>query len=229
MAVPTLIFCAGGNRRYAEIAKDAGYLLGARLPSTVYFEPLHFADQEYQDPNRAAYMQALARYRPYMASVLDWETPDQLPEVLSWAEEAAQFCHVIMLIPKVVNGIKLLPRTIGGAEVRLGFSVPTTNGGTQVPEWEFSGWPVHLLGGSPGEQMKRYRMMDVRSADGNMAMKMANKHCAFWQPGKAAHTNHWPSLAQADGQRWNGDGPYEAFRRSCINIMAAWQKLGVTP
>ena len=93
MAAPALIFCAGGNRRYAEIAKDAGYLLGARLPSTVYFEPLYFADQEYQQPNRAAYMDALARYRPYMASVLDWETPEQLPAVMSWAEEAAQYCE----------------------------------------------------------------------------------------------------------------------------------------
>jgi hypothetical protein len=218
-----LVFCAAGNKRYSEIARDAGYLLGARLPGTVYLEPLYFADQKYQDPNRAGYMAALAKYRPTMASVIDWEREEQLTEVLSWAEEAAQYSEIIMLIPKVINGIRLLPRTIGGAQISLGFSVPTTNGGTQVPEWEFAGWPVHLLGGSPGAQMGRYGTMDIQSVDGNMHMKMANKYCAFWQPGTRANSNSWPSLTQADGQRWNGDGPYEAFRRSCDNIRAAWQ------
>lgn len=225
MIKPVLIFCAAGNKRFSQIAKDAGYLLGARLPGTVYFDPLYFADQKYQQPNRTAYMAALATYRPFMASVLDWEHEEQLPEVLSWAAEAAQYSRVVMLIPKVINGIDRLPRRIGGAEVRLGFSISTTNGGTSVPEWQFNGWPVHLLGGSPGEQMKRYRQMDVQSADGNMAMKMAIKHCAFWQPGTGGFTNRWPTLTQADGQRWNGDAPYEAFRRSCENIMQSWRKL----
>jgi hypothetical protein len=42
-----IIFCAGGNRRFAEIAKNAGFLLGAQLPDTIYF-PIQFADQNWK-------------------------------------------------------------------------------------------------------------------------------------------------------------------------------------
>jgi hypothetical protein len=165
-----LIYCADGNRRFAQIAIDHGYLYGAQLPKTVYFPPF-FADQCWKKPNRAAYMAALAQHRPHMASVLDLERADQLDEVLSWAEEAAQYVQCVMLIPKVFGIIPRLPRRIGGADVRLGYSVPTKFGGTELPVWEFAGWPVHLLGGSPNAQMELAHYMAVESADGNMAME----------------------------------------------------------
>lgn len=145
-----LIYCAGGNIKFAQIALPAGFLYGARLPSTVYY-PLHFADQDWRRPNRQQYMAALAEQRPHIASVLDLESADQLNEVLSWAEEAAQWVAVVVIIPKAFGAIQCLPRRIAGAEVRLGYSVPTSYGGTAVPIWEFEGWPVHLLGGSPLE------------------------------------------------------------------------------
>lgn len=230
MATPTLIYCASGNARFAGIAISAGYKYGSQLPGTVYF-PLHFADQNWKRPDKGAYLAALATHWPYMASVLDWERPDQLSEVLAWAEDASQFVEVVMIIPKVQGGVGLLPRVIGGKPVRLGYSVPTRHGGTELPLWEFNGWPVHLLGGSPGQQMKLSQYLNVVSADGNMAHKMATQHCAFWQPGRKPFSNGWSSLKQASGgARW-GDGtssagaPYEAFRRSCENIMEAWRKI----
>jgi hypothetical protein len=42
-----LIYCAAGNPRLYQIAHDAGYLYGARLPGTIY-GPLHMADQEWR-------------------------------------------------------------------------------------------------------------------------------------------------------------------------------------
>jgi len=182
-------------------------------------------------PDRAAYMAALAEHRPYMATVLDLERADQLPEVLGWAEEAARHVQVVMLIPKASGVITRLPRRIGGADVRLGYSVPTRYGGTFVPVWEFDGWPVHLLGGSPHKQMALRRYMDVVSVDGNMSSKMATKFCGFWVPGTARYASDrwWPTLLEADGVRWgdgsnSAGGPDEAFRRSCENIMRAWRK-----
>lgn len=229
--VVELIYCAAGNQRLAEIAVAHGFHYGAQLPGTVYTDvaAVYFADQDWKKPNRAKYMAALARHRPHMATVLDWDREEQLPEVLDWAEEAAQYVRVVVVIPKVFGGIRRLPRTIGGAEVRLGYSVPTRYGGTQVPVWEFGGWPVHLLGGSPAQQMRLAHYLDVVSADGNMAQLMATSYCAFWRPGRRPFTNSWPSILQADGQEWgNGgtdaDAPYEAFRRSCQNIMSAWHK-----
>ena len=206
-----IIYCANGNQRFAQIAIDAGFRYGAQLPGTVYRAPW-FADQDWKKPNRDRYMAALAQHRPHMASVLDWERQEQLPEILAWAEDAAQYVEVVMLIPKVQGGIHQLPRAIGGKSVRLGYSVPTKFGGSQLPAWEFAGWPVHLLGGSPQKQMALIRYFDVRSADGNYHNLKATKFCEYWQAAR------WiPITPKQD------DAPYEAFRRSCENIMAAWR------
>lgn len=227
--IPDLIYCAGGNRRFAQIAIEAGFLYGAQLPATVYFRP-YFCDQNWKRPNREAYMKALARERPFMASVLDWECQEQLPEVLMWAEEAAEFTETVIIIPKVQGGVSLLPRSIAGKPVRLGYSVPTKYGGTELPVWEFAGWSVHLLGGSPGQQMHLTKYLDVQSCDGNMMHKLAVGRCMFWSSGKRPFANRWTSLAEADGRKWgdgsqSADAPYEAFRRSCQNITKAWREL----
>ena len=229
MAIPTLIYCAGGNPRFYEIAMAAGFEYGSQLPETVY-GPLHFADQDWKKPNREAYMAALAEHTPHMASVLDLECEEQLPEVLSWAEEAAAFVAVVMIVPKACGIIERLPRRIAGADIRLGYSVPTKFGGTFVPVWEFAGWAVHLLGGSPQKQKTLTYYLNVASVDGNMHQKMATRHCRFWVPGNARYASHrwWPALQECDGEKW-GDGssqagaPYEAFRRSCENIMKMWK------
>lgn len=220
-----LIYCADGNSRFAQIAIDAGFLYGAQLPNTVY-HPVYFADQDWKRPNRQRYMAALEKHQPHMASVIDLERQEQLQDVLSWAEEAAQWVNVVMIIPKVFGIIPHLPRRIGGADVRLGYSVPTSHGGTEVPVWEFDGWPVHLLGGSPHAQMRLTHYLRAESADGNYANKMATRYCQFWTPGNAkAENRYWPRLWETDGKRWEADAPYEAFRRSCENIVEAWRKL----
>lgn len=228
MAAPTLIYCADGNPRYAQIAIDAGFLYGAQLPNKIYFDP-YFVDQNWKKPDRERYIAALAQHRPHIASVIDWEHEEQLDEVLSWAEEVAQFVGVVVLIPKVQGGIARLPREIGGKQVRLGYSVPTRFSGTELPAWEFIGWPVHLLGGSPHAQINLSFYLRVDSVDGNMHTKMANKNCLFWSMKKGPN-GHWNSIEKTDGERWNetadvADAPYEAFRRSCKNIMNAWHKL----
>lgn len=232
MRVPELIYCADGNRKFAEIALALGFKYGAQVPNTVYFEP-YFCDQDWKKPNREKYISALAQHRPHIASVLDWEQDEQLPDVLSWAEDAAQFIDVVMIIPKVIGGISRLPRTVGGKPVRLGYSVPTKFSGTHVPVWEFYGWPVHLLGGSPLNQYKLHKYLNVVSADGNYAQKMASRWCQYFVPyGSArwAKNRFWPTLRESnDGQRWGdgsatADAPYEAFRRSCKNIMIMWNQ-----
>lgn len=222
-AVPELIYCAAGNARFAQIAIDAGFTYGAQMPAKTFFPP-EFVDQDWKKPDRDAYMAALATHRPRMATVLDWERDEQLPEVLMWAEEAAQYIETVIIIPKVMNGVSRLPRAIGGADVRLGYSVPTSYGGTELPIWQFTGWPVHLLGGSPQKQMELARYLNVHSVDGNMHMKLASQFCAYWQPGTARHAKnrYWPQLQEMGRGRANNDAPYLAFELSCAAIMKAW-------
>jgi hypothetical protein len=224
-----LIYCAGGNRRFAEIARDAGFQYGAQLPDTIYF-PLYFADQDWRKPDRTAYMEALARHRPHMAAVLDLERGEQLSETLSWAEEAAQYVEQVIVIPKVCGIISEIPAVIEGKQVVLGYSVPTSYGATFVPIWEFAGWPVHLLGGSPQRQIQLWRyfsaVAEVVSSDGNMILGMAVKRCQFWSGKRilGARDKRWPQLREV-GPKYEVDAPYEAFRRSCVNIRQAWDEL----
>lgn len=230
MGHPILVYCAHGNRRFADIAVAAGYRYGAQLPNTVYHPP-YMADQNWKKPNRPAYMTALAQHRPTIATVLDWEREDQLPDVLSWAEEAAQYVERVMVVPKVIGGISRIPRRVGGKDVVLAYSVLTRFGGSQVPLWELAGWPVHLLGGSPNAQKHIYLTLrgiaEVVSTDGNYAQKMAVCYGQFYDPTGSPRyrTRWWPKLAEADGERREIDMPYECFRRSCENIMTAWASL----
>lgn len=219
MGVAT-VYCADGNPAFARIAVECGWLYGARLPATVY-ERVWFADQDWKRPDRAAYMKALALHRPEVATVLDWEREDQWPEVLSWAEEAAQYVRRVVIIPKVVDAVCRVPGRVGGADVVLGFSVPTAYGGTPCPAWEFRGRPVHLLGGSPQRQMFVAQHLNVVSADGNMAALMARRGRTWLR--RPTRKGHWNQLADLGDTRT--DPAAECFRRSLLEIGAAWANI----
>jgi len=214
METPILIYCAGKNSVFDAIALEAGFKLGIQLPNKVD-KPILFADQNWKTPNRSGYMAMLAEHKPEIATVLDWERRDQLPEVMNWADEISQYVKHIVIIPKVIGGIERLPRTIGKSDIWLGYSVPTKFGGTPVPAWEFKGWPVHLLGGSPHKQMMIADYLDVQSADGNMSNRMAQM-CRYWRK-ERGDKGHWWKLGD-----WPNNANQEAFRRSCHNIVQAW-------
>lgn len=230
------IYCADGNPRFAAIAVQHGFKYGAQLPNTVYFAP-YFCDQSWRTPNRPGYMAALNQHQPALATVLDLERADQFGEVLSWAREAAQYVsEAVIIIPKVRGIVKQLPREICGKQVRLGYSVPTRFAGTSVSLTEFIDWPVHLLGGSPTAQLKLAGIgeranrlfdapaLDVWSADGNYAQAMALRHGNWYAPTRPAWSTNgeWPRMD--DLYSIHEDMLYHAFRLSCINIQAAWQR-----
>lgn len=217
-----LVYCAGGNPEFRRIAHEAGFLNGARLPDTVYNPPLYFADQNYHNPDRVKYMAAIAEHKPIMATVKDWEQEEQREEVFSWAEEIAQWVERIIIIPKVPGTLDRIPNQIGGKEIVLGYSVPTSYGGTEVPLWEFGSRPIHLLGGSPHRQMALTNYLNVVSADGSMAQQQANR-CRFWSRKKGS-AGHWVQLSEV-GENRTEDAHLEAFRKSCEEIMTAWQRI----
>lgn len=225
--IPDVIFCAEASQRLVKLAVGAGMLWGAQLPmlASKAFAPVTFADQNWREPDRARYMAALARFRPRLATVLDWERAEQLEEVLGWAEEAAQWVEEVIVVPKVVGGIGRVPEEIAGRPVRLGYSVPSRYSSTPVPVAEFGERPVHLLGGSPHAQMYFSRRMNVKSVDCNYMIGMA-KRGQVWVPGFAwtAAGRFGPQLQEL-GLR-EAKGPfYLAFELSCLNIVEAWRRL----
>jgi hypothetical protein len=220
---PSLIFCADGNPRHARAAIDAGWLYGVRLPAKGMLQdvPLTLADQDWKHPDRAKYMALLATHRPALATCLDWEHPEQYAEVMSWAEEVSHLAtEAVLIVAKVPGGVPDIPREINGKEVRVAYSVPTSYGASPLGLWELRGRPVHLLGGMPHRQMEliRYLRAEVKSADGNVIKRMATSRCLYWTRQKSK-TGHWQALGGFDG-----DGPLEAVRRSCENVMAAWRE-----
>ena len=221
MGIPKLIYCADGAPKLARAAVDAGWLYGARLPAKVY-QPVHFADQDWKAPNRRAYMRALELHRPAMATVIDWEYPEQLPEVLGWAEEAAEMVgESVVIVPKVPGEVYRVPGSVGGKPAILGFSVPTSYGGSCCWLGEFGRRPVHLLGGSPQAQMRLACYLNVVSADGNMAGQQARRG-RFWRRRKGSR-GHWVQLSEVGDMRTR-EADLEAFRRSLEEIREAWRQ-----
>ncbi len=225
-----LIFTAASNQKYAQIATDLGYLYGARLPAKIYpaFTP-HFVDQDWEHPHLPKYLAAVHTHKPPMASVLDWEYQDQLTEVLSWAEEIAPFVQEVIVIPKVPGQVWQIPAKVGGKKIRLGFSVPTSHGATEVTldEIEAHGSGVHLLGGDPRTQMMIAARLGarVKSIDFNKVMRMASLNCVWVaQPlpkGKAVNRK-WPQLKDLGLGHLTEDTCYTAFELSMANIGKAW-------
>lgn len=217
-----LIYCAAGNKRFAEIAIRHGYQYGAQLPNTIYFDP-YFTDQNWKKPVRDKYMAALEKYRPTLATVLDWELDDQFDEVMSWAEEASQFVsEAVIIIPKVIGGVKRLPRVINNRQVRLGYSASSTFSSTPVGLEEFDGWPVHCLGGGPRIQMTLSRTHDLQSADGNYIQNLARRWCQFYSPSVRAKNNGWPMLKEVGLGHKEIDAIYLAFELTCIAVPMAF-------
>lgn len=220
-----IIYCAAGNRRFAEIAIRHRFLYGAQLPNTVHYCPV-FADQNWRKPDRGRYIASLEEHRPRLATVLDYEDESQHEEVMEWADAASRYVtEAVIIIPKAFSTIDRIPEKINGVSIRLGYSVPTRFSGTSVPVWEFNQRPVHLLGGSPSKQYTLSSMLNVKSADGNYAQKMAN-NCQFFVAGGSARyakNRYWPMLNESVYGQVDNDVPYLAFELSCMNIMNQWR------
>lgn len=181
-----------------------------------------FADQDWKAPDLARYAAAVAAHRPEVCTVLDWEEESQLPEVLAWAEAVAPHVGRVVVIPKVPGEVHRVPAAVGGRPVVLGYSVPTRYGGTACGIWEFAGRPVHLLGGSPQEQLRLSKYLRVESADGNMPAQQARRG-RFWSRRKGPK-GHWWQLRDGGDDRAVGV-PAACFARSLEAIREAW---GVT-
>lgn len=218
---PTLIYCQGDNARAAEVARSCGWERGIRSDTYVQdaCRPLYLLDIDWKRPDWARHLRVARAERPALAAAQDVERADQLVGALAQAEELAEWCGAVMVIPKAFEVADRIPGHVGGKPVILGYSVPTRYGGTSVPLWEFGRRPVHLLGGSPRAQRALCSYLNVQSADGNMTWKLAQRGLVYNRRGVASGN----SLVTLDGCQWDGDMPYEALRRSLLNLREFWR------
>jgi len=140
---------------------------------------LMFVDCDYEKYDHGKHLAACREGRPKYATVRDYMSKSQcdevgiefceLPQVLDWAMELEQYAENVIVIPKVDVLDQIPDRYV------LGYSVPTSHGGTPLPTEAFKGRRVHLLGGSWKAQLAHMAALgdDVVSFDNNYLSKIA--------------------------------------------------------
>ncbi|HEY9646758.1 MAG TPA: DUF6610 family protein, partial [Chroococcidiopsis sp.] len=160
-------------------------------------------DNEYLNYDHDRHLEAVKKHKPLIATAQDIMNIDDLPRILKQARELSQYCGRVLLIPKVKSW---LPNGFW-----LAYSIPTSHGGTPIePEW-FGDRPVHLLGGSPKDQARYGKLMNVVSLDGNYAMDLAKNGNVTWQYGEE-------KIQRLTGEK----GCYPAFRESLKRQKQYW-------
>ncbi len=216
-----LIHCQGGNPASARLAVAAGWWYGFRSDDNHHAQeigPVALLDCEWTAPDWPRHLAAAAEHRPWLGAVPDVMMETDTDRAVRQAEEIAPYCCLgPLLIPKAEGVIDRLPHTVGGKSVVLGYSVPTGYGASPLGLWSYVGWHVHLLGGNARRQAELCGYLRVVSADGNLAWRLARRGVVVKENGAAGRT-----LRQADGERFAGHGPLEAFRRSLVNLREFW-------
>lgn len=149
--------------------------LKVRLPGT----RIGFMDNEWHGYDHEAHVRAVEETRPKYATVRDVMTKAQcaaagvefipLARVLEMAQEVAQYADHVIVIPKY-DCLEQIPE-----EYVIGFSVPTSYGGTPMPASALRGRRVHLLGGSWKNQRAYLDILgeDVVSLDNNHLLRVS--------------------------------------------------------
>jgi hypothetical protein len=154
-----------------------------------------FIDNEYREYDHDIHLQAVKDIRPKYATVRDIMSRDQcetddieyyeFAQIMGWAEELKEYADNVIVIPKI-DVLDQIPD-----EYILGYSVPTSHGGTPLPLELFRGRRVHLLGGSWKEQLRHMSQLgdDIVSLDNNHVRLMASRFGQYY-----THDNDTQSL-----------------------------------
>lgn len=140
-----------------------------------------FIDNDYFNYDHAVHLEAVKSLKPKYATVCDVMTESQcavagityhpLSEILEWAEELSEYAENVIVIPKY-DCIAEIPD-----KFMLGYSIPTSHGGTMLSVDLFRGRRVHLLGGSWAKQLAYMAELgdDVVSLDTNYIQRQAKR------------------------------------------------------
>lgn len=138
-----------------------------------------FVDNEYKNYNHQQHCQVVKRFTPKYCTTRDLMTMGQcqqagieyysFEQVMEQAAELEQYAQNVIIIPKY-DCLDKIPE-----KYMLGYSVPTSHGGTPLPVAAFKGRRIHLLGGSWKAQLAHMAELgdDVVSVDNNYIHRQA--------------------------------------------------------
>lgn len=157
------------SKTVLTIALRHGWLPGARytnLRDVRRFDRLGFLDIEWQNYSYQRHLRAARETRPIMTVARDITDRRLFSQVIAEAEELAIWARHVIVVPKcrrlTGQDIARIPRRFV-----IGYSVPTSYGGTPLDPTLFRQRPVHLLGGRPDVQRTLADRMPVVSFDCN--------------------------------------------------------------
>lgn len=171
-----------------------GYCKYAETERTAAHYPV-FVDNDYENYVHRVHLAAVKQFRPRYATVRDIMSKEQCQEagisyfsmdrIMDWAEELSEYSDNVIIIPKIPVIDKIPEKYI------LGYSVPTSYGGTPLPTEAFKGRRVHLLGGSPNRQIAYWSKLkdEVVSIDNNYIHKMGVKGNLWLLDGRSVSLN----------------------------------------
>ena len=212
-----VIFCHGGRSYFNDIAAEEGWLIGARSDTPLYGPCAHhratMIDWNFTRPDWPRHIDYIREQRPRYATAPDIFDAADLAQTEDQVAAIAEYAQHVIVVPKssgIIDRIMTWPRAI------LGYSVPTVYGGTEVPLWEFADHPVHLLGGSPAQQVKLSQYLRVISVDCKMHLRAANY-------GKYYNDQLLNTLISED-EKQDETGLRACFRISSRNIIQNWRR-----
>lgn len=201
MAAITLIGCRGGDKDASEILQKCGWLYGSRSDYKIYAPPF-FIDIKWRDYSWLRHWLVVRRWRPVMAMVADYESPEQRTSMLRQVSQIRRLCVRPMVCPKFPGAVEDIP-----ADCIVAISVPTQYAGWLPMPAEVKGRELHLLGGHPDQfaiLMRHYEQSEIISADCSAIFQKA-QFGAHWEPSindwlyVAKNTIHTHKLTEISG------------------------------
>jgi len=165
--MPLMKFICHSYKVTSEAVKF-GWLPGARytnLRDVKKFDRLGFLDIDWKCYDFNKHLKATKDIKPVLTVARDIISVNELDRIIDEANELSLWAEKVIVVPKDLLIEPMLPDAIPKNFI-LGYSVPTSYGGTKLPVDCFRR-EVHLLGGHPAVQRALGNCLQVVSFDCN--------------------------------------------------------------
>lgn len=221
--MPELFF--SHRKEFCIVADQLGFRLGTRadqmdtnsVPDLLEdgFE-IDFVDNNFDDPDEMRIVKAVDRTEPAFVVLPDIYECDTVDSIIDFGIAIqSQYDTTPIVVPKCDVAEEKIPE-----DWVIGFSVPSGYGGTEIPITKWRNHRIHLLGGSPKNQIKYANRahndgVTIFSVDGNCFSKASGFGNIINEPSEILDTN-----GNVDSKAWvaDADGYTDWGQRIAVSL-----------
>lgn len=184
---PTVIHTIDGSKPAARAIRNAGAVIGARSSSVGSMGeiPVGFIDYPFRNPVPfPRHFGAVRQFRPEIAVAPDIEDALSRDHTLRQADRLAEYARAVVIVPKDIPVSSVPDRFRLGLPFAGGWSGAALQiGDDKLREYDRSTHDIHILGGSPSDQLRlRGRFGDrIKSLDTSLPLLYA-QNGRIWYP-----------------------------------------------